>query len=203
TYTYIPDSGFTGIDTIVIAVCDSGFPLPEICANDTVFISVGEVTWTIDAGEDQTLCGFEATLLADVPPEGSNAFWDQVGGSAVISDPSNFTSFVSGLSPGENIFIWSVTFENSTQIDTVIITSNEPASPSLAGQDQTICGDATTLEANVPEAGIGVWINLSSTAVLSDSLNNTTDAVELSPGVNEFVWHITNGNCTSSDTVLI
>jgi gliding motility-associated-like protein len=203
TYTYIPDPGFTGIDTIVIAVCDSGFPLPEICANDTVFISIGEVTWTIDAGEDQTLCGFEATLFADVPPEGSNAFWDQVGGSAVISDPSNFTSFVSGLSPGDNIFIWSVTFENSTQIDTVIITSNEPASPSLAGQDQTICGDATTLEANVPDAGIGVWINLSSTAVLSDSLNNTTDAVELSPGVNEFVWLITNGNCTSSDTVLI
>jgi len=203
SYTYIPDPGFTGIDTIVIAVCDSGFPLPEICANDTVFITVGEVTWTVDAGDDQTLCGFDATLLANSPPEGSNAFWDQIGGSAVISDPSSNTSFVSGLSPGENIFVWSVTFENATQVDTVIITANEPATPSAAGDDQTICGNAANLEANIPEAGNGVWINLSSGAILSDSLSNATSVSELSEGTNAFVWLITNGNCTSSDTVQV
>ena len=203
SYTYIPDPGFTGIDTIVIAVCDSGFPLPELCANDTVFITVGEVTWTVDAGEDQIICGFEATLLADAPPEGSNAFWAQIGGAAVISDPSSNSSFVSGLSPGENSFVWSVTFEGITQVDTVIITANEPATPSDAGEDQTICGNSSTLEANIPLAGNGLWINLSASATLSDSLNNASAVNELNAGPNEFVWLITNGNCTSSDTVEI
>ncbi|MFN5318707.1 MAG: tandem-95 repeat protein [Bacteroidia bacterium] len=203
SYTYIPNDGFTGIDTIVIAVCDSGFPLPELCANDTVFITVGSVTWTIDAGEDQTLCGFDATLLANTPPEGSNAFWDQLGGTAVISDPSNNVSFVSGLSPGENIFVWSVTFENITQTDTVIITANEPATTSSAGENQTICGNSANLEANIPVAGSGVWISLTSGPTLSDSLSNTAAVNQLNLGTNEFVWFITNGNCTSSDTVQV
>ena len=203
SYTYIPNDGFTGIDTIVIAVCDSGFPLPEICANDTVFITVGQVTWTVDAGEDQTLCGFDATLLANTPPQGSNAFWDQLGGAAVISDPSSNVSFVSGLSPGENIFVWSVTFENVTQTDTVIITANEPATPSAAGEDQTICGNLASLEANIPTAGNGVWIINSSGPELSDSLSNAPAVSQLNSGSNEFVWLITNGNCTSSDTVTI
>jgi gliding motility-associated-like protein len=203
SYTYIPDAGFTGIDTIVIAVCDSGFPLPELCANDTVFITVGEVTWTVDAGENQTLCGFEATLAANQAPEGSESFWSQLGGSATIADPSSNTTPVAGLTPGENTFVWSVTFEGVTQTDTVTILANEPATPSDAGEDQTICGNSSTLEANIPEAGNGVWINLSTSATLSDSLNNESAVSDLSAGANEFVWLITNGSCTSSDTVQI
>lgn len=203
SYTYIPDPGFTGIDTIVIAVCDSGFPLPEICANDTVFITVGEVTWIVDAGDDQTICGFESILAGSEAPEGSNAFWTQIGGSATISDASSDTTFVTGLSQGENSFVWSVTLDGITQTDTIVIVANEPASPSAAGNDQTICGTVANLEANIPEAGIGVWINLSESATLTDSLSNASAVNELSAGPNEFVWLITNGNCTSSDTVQI
>ena len=40
TYIYTPDSNFNGLDTVVISVCDSGIPLPPICINDTLFITV-------------------------------------------------------------------------------------------------------------------------------------------------------------------
>ncbi len=40
TYTYIPNLGFEGNDTIVVQICDDGSPLPAICVNDTIFITV-------------------------------------------------------------------------------------------------------------------------------------------------------------------
>jgi gliding motility-associated-like protein len=40
TYTYTPNPGFTGTDTIVVSICDEGLPLPGICVNDTIFITV-------------------------------------------------------------------------------------------------------------------------------------------------------------------
>ncbi|MCF8433934.1 MAG: gliding motility-associated C-terminal domain-containing protein, partial [Crocinitomicaceae bacterium] len=43
TYVYTPNSNFNGTDTIVISVCDQGLPLPTICVNDTLFITVTPV----------------------------------------------------------------------------------------------------------------------------------------------------------------
>jgi gliding motility-associated-like protein len=40
TFTYTPNPGFTGTDTIVVSICDEGLPLPGICVNDTIFITV-------------------------------------------------------------------------------------------------------------------------------------------------------------------
>ena len=39
TYTYTPNGGFTGVDTVVVSVCDAGTP-GVICVNDTIFITV-------------------------------------------------------------------------------------------------------------------------------------------------------------------
>jgi hypothetical protein len=41
-FSYTPNPGFIGQDTIVVAVCDSGFPLPEICLPDTVVIFIND-----------------------------------------------------------------------------------------------------------------------------------------------------------------
>ena len=40
TYTYTPNTGFTGNDTIVVQICDDGTPLPANCINDTIFVTV-------------------------------------------------------------------------------------------------------------------------------------------------------------------
>jgi gliding motility-associated-like protein len=40
TYTYTPNANFSGTDTIVVSICDAGLPLPGICVNDTIFITV-------------------------------------------------------------------------------------------------------------------------------------------------------------------
>ena len=43
TYSYTPDSGFNGQDIIIVSVCDNGLPLPVICVNDTLIITVTPV----------------------------------------------------------------------------------------------------------------------------------------------------------------
>jgi gliding motility-associated-like protein len=40
TYTYTPDNGFTGQDTVVVEICDNGIPQPPICVYDTLFITI-------------------------------------------------------------------------------------------------------------------------------------------------------------------
>ncbi|MFN6085284.1 MAG: tandem-95 repeat protein [Fluviicola sp.] len=43
TFTYTPNPNFNGNDTVIVSVCDSGIPLPAICVNDTIFITVTPV----------------------------------------------------------------------------------------------------------------------------------------------------------------
>src|SRR5690606_38338137 len=43
-FTYIPNTGFIGLDTVVVLVCDSGVPLPPQCDYDTLFVFVSDST---------------------------------------------------------------------------------------------------------------------------------------------------------------
>jgi len=42
TFIYVPDKYFVGKDTVIFTVCDQGLPLPSICKEDTIFITVQE-----------------------------------------------------------------------------------------------------------------------------------------------------------------
>ena len=52
TYTYTPGSNFNGNDTVVVQICDDGTPLPVICVNDTIFITVTPVNDTPSQGNE-------------------------------------------------------------------------------------------------------------------------------------------------------
>src|SRR5258705_12392789 len=43
TYTYTPSANFNGTDQVVVSICDAGTPMPAICVNDTIFITVNPV----------------------------------------------------------------------------------------------------------------------------------------------------------------
>jgi uncharacterized repeat protein (TIGR01451 family) len=78
-YIYTPDAGFAGIDTVIVDICDTGFPLPAECSHDTIFITVyPEVL--ITAGGNDTICSDESYLLAgaSVVNHGS-IFWTTNG----------------------------------------------------------------------------------------------------------------------------
>jgi gliding motility-associated-like protein len=201
SFTYEPDEGFIGIDTIVVAVCDSGFPLPPECVNDTIFITIQGETITANAGNDQTLCANVANLnaTAAIPP--ATGLWTQVGGSAVIQEPTIASSSVSGLSIGQNTFVWAITSNGQTVTDTVIITVNQSPTPAFAGEDIQVCGTEATLQGNIPTLGTAVWTVVSGSGIISDSSAANILVSELSIGENQLQYTITLGECISSDLV--
>lgn len=73
-----------------------------------------------------------------------------------------------------------------------------------AGIDQFICGDATSLQANVPGVGeSGTWSVISGTAVFADDTDALTSVTGLSLGENILMWGYVNPLGASSDVVSI
>jgi gliding motility-associated-like protein len=110
---------------------------------------------------------------------------------------------VQNLAAGENTFVWSVTLNNTTLSDTVIFTVNPPAEISFAGEDQVTCTSNATLSANAPVNDIGSWTLFSGEGEILSPDTAFSQVTELGLGSNTFVWTLSNGFCTSSDTVVI
>jgi gliding motility-associated-like protein len=77
------------------------------CA-DTVPVSIVLDTTLVDAlaGDDMIGCEMEGSLTGNMPA-GTSGMWTTLGG-AVITDPSNATTSVTGLGGGENVFVWTL-----------------------------------------------------------------------------------------------
>ncbi len=203
TFSYTSNIGFNGIDTIVVSVCDSGFPLPQLCVNDTIFIVVTLEPFTVSAGDDVSLCVNSFTLTGSTPLANATVIWEQIQGTGNISSPLTSSTLVSNLSLGVNEFRYSVTIGNITQSDSILVTIIEQPSLANAGVDQTVCGDSTLLEAINPTIGSGIWSSVNSSVIFADATNYQTTVSNLSFNVDTLIWTTTNGICTSVDSVFI
>ena len=202
-FTYTPNAGFTGSDTVVVLVCDSGFPLPEECAFDTIIFIVNPVVFNVFAGDDAELCETFYTLQGSVLPEGASGLWTVLAGGGTFADASSPNSGVSEMPIGTNSFIWTVTLSGTSISDTVNIVVSEPPTVALAGDDQSICSNKANLSANTPLVGQGVWTTLSGNGTFVDSSDPATTFVAAEYGTDTLIWTISTGVCRSSDTVLI
>jgi gliding motility-associated-like protein len=103
------------------------------CRNsDQVTVEVRERPLA-DAGPDQTLnFQFDAELAASVPGSNETGEWKVLSGNGKLEDKNNSNTIVTGLSIGENYFLWSVT--NGVcdlSSDTVMIKINDLIIPTL------------------------------------------------------------------------
>ena len=76
--TYTPATNFSGIDTVIYTVCDSGAPLPIKCVNDTLFITVTAVNdeptkgnETMTVSEDAASTTSSSLIANNSDPEGT------------------------------------------------------------------------------------------------------------------------------------
>lgn len=173
-------------------------------STSTVIITVDAMPSLANAGSDQSICSSTYTLTATAPLVG-NGVWSVLSGNAIVQSPTNNISATNSLSIGLNTFVWSVT--NGTcpaSHDTVHISVDANPSPANAGNAQTICSPTIALGATAPVIGTGVWVTAGGSAsVVSPSQSNST-VINLSTGINVFVWTVSNGTCPSvRDTVYI
>lgn len=203
-YTYIPNTGYYGQDTILIPVCDSGYPLPAVCVTDTLIITIAPVASVANAGADLTICENSAVSLSGNSTPVGDGLWTIVSGTAIFADSSLFNTGAWGFSLGLNQLVWSITWAGNTTSDTVNITVLAPPDLPNAGIDKTICSYTDTLQALDPINASGQWSLISGSGVIALPNAAQTTVSSLGNGNNIFVWTVSNGVCPSvSDTVVI
>ena len=167
------------------------------CASlkDTVVVTFGGVPTTANAGADQSVCDYVATLAGNTPTVGTGLWTMTAGnGGAVITTPTSPTSGITGLTPGFYTFRWTIT--NGTcgnSFDDVNLQISQPPSPANAGADVAGCGTAAfALAAIVPAVGAGVWSVVSGNATFSN-VNSATSTVTPTTPVTVVRWTVTGG----------
>jgi hypothetical protein len=138
-----------------------------VCApsTSTVMVIKDPNPTTSNAGSTQTVCAFTATLAGNTPTVGTG-LWTLVSGGGAISSPSSPNSVVNGLSPGTNVFQWTIS--NGTcppSTSTVAIIRDLSPTISTAGTTSNICTSTITLNGNTPTTGTGNWSLVSGAGV--------------------------------------
>jgi len=117
SFDYLPNNGFIGTDTIVVTLCDNGFPLPASCLNDTIFITVVDINQPpivfneiVVTNEDVAINGTVITI--DNDPEGTTLTTDTV----VVFGPFHGTFTVN--QNGDFIYTPNLNYNGS---DTVVV----------------------------------------------------------------------------------
>jgi gliding motility-associated-like protein len=201
SFTYTPNTSFIGFDTVVVSVCDNGFPLPALCSNDTLIFEVTVFPFSVSAGNDTTICGTETQLNASNLELNATGQWSILNGSATIIEINNPNSLITSLNIGLNELIWTVNLNGFIISDTVSITSLENPNQSFAGNDTLICGAQLNLNANQAIVGIGNWTDISGIAVFENENDEQTLVNNLAPGIYTFIWTIQNNDCATRDTL--
>jgi len=192
----------TGQNSIVWTISNGVCPP----SSDTVVITVSPFPSAANAGADQNVCinPASATLNAASLSIG-NGTWTLLAGSASISNPAQFNSAVSGLSLGQNIFVWTTANGSCpTSSDTVNLFVLPLPTTANAGTDISISTTSVTLNGNTPVIGSGYWSVVSGAGNIFSPGSPVSAISGLNFGDNVFGWTISNGVCPASyDEVVI
>ncbi len=153
-----------------------------------------------DAGAEQNLCQ-NSTKLEAIPPLYGTGQWTIVQGSGTFSNAWGYDTEVYNLGKGENIFRWTI-YEYEVTSDDVKIINNSPSGAN-AGIDQSLCDNTTLLSANHPIVGTGEWTIAGGYALIDQPSEAITKISDLNHGSSTFRWTVKNGNCSTSDEVII
>ncbi len=152
---------------------------PNICENETTDLTDPAVT----AGSDANL---------------TFSYWTDPEATIIYETPQAATA-------GTYYIMGTSTAGYSTIKPVIVVADEIPVAN--AGPDQTLeYTFGTTLNAEIPEIGTGIWALVSGTGDLFNTLAPSTTVSGLSIGENIFSWTVTNGACepvTDEVTVLV
>lgn len=155
------------------------------------------------AGTPVVTCQDHIILNANNPSLGIGE-WSLIGGSgtAVFVNSTSPNTEVKNLDKGKNILRWSIRNQSCNSASEVTINNNSP-SDAFAGGDQNLCTNTLTLDARPVFIGKGAWSILGGSGAFTDTSMYNTGVRNIGAGSNTYRWTVSNGNCTSSDEVVI
>lgn len=173
----------------------------DICISYDDVVITNNLPTEAFAGPDVALCSNNATLAGNTPITGIGE-WSILSGSANIIAPDSPTTNVTNLDYGVNTLRWTISNNGCTSTDEVVIANNSTIQ-SDAGLDQDICTDSTVLYGNEPPFGAGQWYVVSGSALFEDNNMFNSKINYIGNGQNVLRWEISNGECSSTDDVII
>ena len=171
-------------------------------------VSYDDVTITNDlvyasAGMNDEICTDSyPELNGNMPAAEESGEWTVSGGTGVFADPTLHNTAVSGLSQGENRFTWTVRTGDCQTASDVIITNNTPSTATVSS-NQDRCVNFATISGNPPTTGTGSWSLVAGNGVFDNTADNTTVVRDVGPGVNQYMWTIQKGDCSSDAVITI
>jgi len=180
-------------------------------SSDQVSITISGQPTTASAGPEQFLCKlttpYYITLHGNKPEPGHGTgmwsrLWPVSDPGASFSDPTDSLATYGPATAGLYIFQWTITDGTCSSSAQVRVNLYDPPTPSNAGSNQEICGTLTTMDANLPAAGLGSWTQVSgpNTALFTSVIIPDTDVSGLIEGSYLFRWTIKNGTVCDSST---
>lgn len=173
---------------------------------DTVKITVSQQPSAASAGADVNVCvNSSQVVLNAVSPQVGAGMWTQISGAGTLSNSNQSNPTVSGLSLGQNVFVWTVS--NSVCVpssDTVSVIVYPNPTPANAGADFSVSGTSANVNGNTPVVGNGYWALVSGSGNVVSPSSAYTQVTGLNIGDNVFGWTISNGVCPDSyDEVVV
>lgn len=198
TVTGLSDGNYEFEWTVTSAGC-----LP---ASDIVEVTIAPVITVAQAGPDQNVCGSTVTVTGNTPAAGETGLWEFVSGGdgPVITNPTNPTTTITGLTAGSWVYKWTISRGAcAASTDSVQLNMGEAPSPANAGPDQTTCtASSVTLAATAPVIGSGIWSLISgpNSPVFSNATSPTSTLSNLIAGEYILEWKTYNGTSCPEST---
>ncbi|MBL0018552.1 MAG: HYR domain-containing protein [Bacteroidetes bacterium] len=173
---------------------------------DDVVITLTGAPTVANAGPDQNVCGVSATLAGNPATSGSGTWTIVAGVGGSIATPGSPTSGFSGIQGNTYTLRWTIANPPCTETaDDVLIVLNGASTIANAGPNQILCATTTTLAANTPALGSGLWTIVSGAGGSIANPSSPTSPFTLTAGVTyNLRWTVTNPPCNPSfDDVLI
>ncbi len=158
-----------------------------------------------NAGLYDPVCSEQIQLNAVPSIINSSGLWQ---GTGSFEDSNNPSTLFSSDGYGEQTLSWTETNSNNPKckdITTTTIRFDKMPDVPYAGDDRKIYLEfSTTLEADIPDVGLGTWTADSPDITFNDINNPSSTVDNLKMGVQTFTWTVGNGVCENqSDDVVI
>jgi len=152
-----------------------------------------------EAGNPENLCKDSTLLSASIQTQGVGEWTG--GGVAIIENSLANTTWVRNIQSGNNTFTWTVSLNGCTDDDNVVISNNSVVA---SASDQITCSSDVSLLATAPIVGEnGSWTSFTAGVIFDDSNVHNTNAHNLAPGNNTFIWHLENAHCSDDANIKV